>query len=144
MDELIWNGDAVKQDVLENMSAAMGEFALAVETASKRELRMGHGLLLGDLRRSIHTALPDYNWGGDNADGGAERGGNVINAEIEQDRVVIQVGSGLAYGMPINQGWPQGYKKMRGSFIGYHFMNNGLKKATNDLDSILARHQVDE
>jgi hypothetical protein len=142
MDEFEWNGDAVKQEVLENMSKAMGELALEVEVSSERELRKGHGLLFGDLRRSIHSALPGYDWGADDVEGGPDRGGQLIEAEINGDQVSIQVGSGLAYAMPINQGWPEGYKKMHGSFIGYHFMNNGLNKAKGDIDSILARHQV--
>lgn len=144
MDELIWNGDQVMDEVLHNMSKAMGEFALAVEIASERELRRGHGLLLGDLRRSIHSAKPGYDWGADDVEGGPDRGGQLIEAEIDGKRVVIQVGSGLAYSMPINQGWPSGYKGMHGSFIGYHYMNNGLRKAQGDLDTIISKHQVQE
>ena len=76
------------------------------------------------------------------SDNGPERGGQLIDAMQDGDQVTVQVGSGLVYAMAINQGWPSGYKKMKGSFTGYHYINNGLKKAKEKLQTILAKYQV--
>ena len=132
---LNWKGDEVKRQALENAAAAMAEFGLTVEAESKKELRKGHGVLTGTLRRSIHTALPGYDWGGDDVEpspGSPERGGE-LNAP-DTDNVTVQVGSGLVYAMAVHQG--------HHSFQGYHYLTNGLNKAKGKLQSILARHKV--
>jgi len=141
---LNWQGDNVKRQVMENIAKAVGEFGLTVEGEAKRELRKGHGVLTGTLRRSIHTAMPGYDWAGDDdqSGNGPERGGQLIEGAIDDSAITVQVGSGLVYAMAINQGWPEGYKKMHGSFVGYHFMNEGLKKAKPKLPSILAKYKV--
>ncbi len=145
---LDWKGDDVKRQVLENAAAAMAEFGLTVEAESKKELRKGHGVLTGTLRRSIHTALPGYDWGGDDVEpkgktrdssgkfvaGSPERGGQLVIPDT--DNVTVQVGSGLQYAMPVHQG--------HHSFQGYHFITNGLNKAKGKLQSILARHKVQQ
>ena len=144
MASLNWKGDEVKRTAIQNARRAMGEFGLTVEGESKKELRKGHGVITGTLRRSIHTALPGYDWNGDDvqSDNGPERGGQLIDAMQDGDQVTVQVGSGLVYAMAINQGWTSGYKKMKGSFTGYHYINNGLKKAKEKLQTILAKYQV--
>lgn len=132
---LNWQGDEAKRQVLENVAAAMAEFGLTVEGESKKELRKGHGVLTGTLRRSIHTALPGYDWGGDDVEpsnGSPERGGEM--AIPESDNVTVQVGSGLSYAMAVHQG--------HHSFQGYHYLTNGLNKAKGKLAGILARHKV--
>jgi len=141
---LDWKGDEVKRQVMENMAKAVGEFGLTVEAEAKKELRKGHGVLTGTLRRSIHTAMPGYDWSGDDdkSENGPERGGQLIEGVITNDAITVQVGSGLVYALAINQGWPEGYKKMHGSFVGYHFMENGLTKAKPKLPMILKKYKV--
>lgn len=137
-----WNGDQVAELTRENAAKALAEFGLTVEGEAKRELRKGHGVLTGTLRRSIHTALPGYGWSGDDVKdgGGPERGGQ--SSVPPENNLKIEVGSGMAYAMAIHQGWPAGYKKMRGSFAGYHFLTNGLKKAKTRLPSIIEKYKV--
>lgn len=132
---LNWKGDEVKRQTLENVAAAMAEFGLTVEGESKKELRKGHGVLTGTLRRSIHTALLGYDWGGDDVEpspGSPERGGELNTPET--DNVTVQVGSGLVYAMAVHQG--------HHSFQGYHYLTNGLNKARGQLQNILAKHKV--
>lgn len=140
---LDWRGDEVKRQVMENVAKAFGEYALTVEGESKKELRRGHGVLYGVLRRSIHAALPSYDWSSDDSsDGGPERGGSLVEAEISENSIAISVGSGLVYAMAIHQGWPLGYKGLRGQFEGYHYITNGDKKARPKLPSILEKYKV--
>ena len=134
--ELDWRGDEVKNMTFENVAKVMSEFALTVEGESKKELRKGHGVLTGTLRRSIHTALPGYDWGGDDVkpDAGApERGGGDAIPEAG-GMMTVEVGSGLVYAMAVHQG--------HDNFSGYHYLTNGLNKAKGKLQAILARHQV--
>jgi hypothetical protein len=133
---LDWKGEEVARIAKENAAAIISEFALTVEGESKKELRRGHGVETGTLRRSIHTALPGYDWGGDDVEpsaGAAERGGDAVMPEAS-DQITVQVGSGLGYAMPVHQG--------HHNFAGYHYLTNGLKKAQGKLPSIIARHQV--
>lgn len=134
---LDWRGDDAKRQVMENVSKAFGEFGLEVEGESKRELRRGHGVESGTLRRSIHAAEAGYDWGGDDVEPGAgspERGGSEVKPDVSSDQLTIEVGSGLKYAMPVHQG--------HHSFAGYHYLTNGLKKAQAKLDSILAKYKV--
>lgn len=134
---LNWKGDEAKRQVLENVAAAMAEFGLTVEAESKKELRKGHGVVTGTLRRSIHTALPGYDWGADDvkpSQGSPERGGE--SSVPDTDNVTVQVGSGLVYAMAVHQG--------HNSFAGYHYLSNGLAKAKTKLTGILARHKVQQ
>jgi hypothetical protein len=75
--KLNWNGKEVLKAVESNVAKALGEFALEVEAAAKKELKkspsekvngkkrylkgQGMGVRTGTLRRSIHTAQPGYN-----------------------------------------------------------------------------------
>jgi hypothetical protein len=52
---LNWKGDEVLRIAKENGAAIISEFGLTVEGESKKELRRGHGVLYGTLRRSIHA-----------------------------------------------------------------------------------------
>lgn len=134
---LDWRGDEVKRTVMQNMAKALGEFGLTVEGEAKRELRRGHGVETGTLRRSIHTAMPGYDWGSDDvtpAPGTPERGGSQTNAAENNDQLTVEVGSGLKYAMAVHQG--------HHNFQGYHFLANGLKKAQGKLQSILAKYKV--
>lgn len=139
---LNWRGDEVKRLVMENTAKAFGEYALLVEGESKKQLRRGHGVLTGTLRRSIHAALPSYDWKSDDSENGPERGGSIVVPEIDENHITVSVGSGLVYAMAIHQGWQPGYKKMKGQFEGYHFITNGEKKAKPQLKSILAKYKV--
>ena len=136
MAELIWKGDEVLKTTQENAAKIISEFALTVEGEAKKELRKGHGVETGTLRRSIHTALPGYDWGGDDVEpsaGAIERGGEAAMPEMA-DQLTVEVGSGLVYAMAVHQG--------HHNFTGYHYLTNGLKKAQGKLPSIIARHQV--
>lgn len=136
--ELNWKGDEVLRITKENGAKIISEFALTVEGEGKKELKKGHGVLTGTLRRSIHTALSGYDWGGDDVPPDAaapERGGDAVIPEAA-DQMTVEVGSGLVYAMSVHQG--------HHNFSGYHYLTNGLKKAQAKLDSIIARHQVKE
>ena len=134
---LNWLGDEVKRTMQEKGAKIIAEFALTVEGESKRELRKGHGVITGTLRRSIHTALPGYDWGGDDVEpsaGAPERGGQNVEAQSSGGRITVEVGSGLVDAMPVHQG--------HGSFAGYHYLTNGLNKAKAKLESIIAKYKV--
>jgi len=136
--ELNWKGDEVLRTTKENAAKIIAEFALTVEGESKKELRKGHGVLTGTLRRSIHTALPGYDWGGDDVEpsaGAPERGGGeALPDASSSDQLTVEVGSGLDYAMAVHQG--------HHNFSGYHYLTIGLKKAKEKMQSIIARHQV--
>lgn len=141
---LDWRGDEVKRAVMENVAKAWGEFALEVEGEAKRVLKRKNketggkqGVATGTLRRSIHTAEPGYDWGGDDVEpspSSPERGGNQVTPEADGVTLSLSVGSGLKYAMPVHQG--------HHSFQGYHYLTNGLKKAKAKLDAILRRHRL--
>lgn len=134
---LDWKGDELKRTIQENGAKIVAEFALTVEGEAKKELRKGHGVLTGTLRRSIHTALPGYDWGGDNVEPSAsspERGNAQVAPDANNQQVTIEVGSGLVYAMSVHQG--------HHSFAGYHYLTNGLNKAKVKLASIIARYKV--
>lgn len=134
---LDWRGDDAKRLVMDNVSKAWGEFSLEVEGESKRELRREHGVESGTLRRSIHAAEAGYDWGSDDVEPGPgtpERGGTEVKPEASSDQLTVEVGSGLAYALPVHQG--------HHNFQGYHYLTNGLKKAQAKLDSILAKYKV--
>ncbi len=132
-----WRGDQIVTAVKQNVANGLGRFALRVEGHSKKELRRGHGVRYGTLRRSIHVAEPGYNWGADDVKPGPqtpELGGQSFTAVINGHKVTIQVGSGIRYALPVHQG--------HHSFAGYHFLTNGLEKAKPDLDKDLAAYRL--
>lgn len=137
MSSLDWRGDEVKRQVMMNASKAIGEFAFEVEGEAKRELRRGHGVESGTLRRSIHTATVGYDWAGDDVEpsaGTPERGGSQVDAEESSGRLTVQVGSGMVYALAVHQG--------HHSFQGYHYLTNGLQKAKAKLDGILSKYRL--
>jgi hypothetical protein len=127
-----WRGKAITEEVARNVAKALGEFGLRAEGHSKRELRKGHGVITGTLRRSIHTAQPGYNWAGDTGVG--EQGGKLVEALLNGGRLTLQLGSGLGYALPVHQG--------HHSFTGYHYLTNGLDKAKPELPAVLKRHKL--
>ena len=132
-----WKGPQVAEAVQKNVAAALGEFGLRVEGHAKRELQKGHGVLTGTLRRSIHTAEPDYNWAGDDVEpsaGAPERGGVLARAVRTAVGLVVQVGSGLRYALAVHQG--------HGSFKGYKYLRIGLNKAKKEMPEVLKRHKL--
>ena len=128
-----WRGKEVSRAVAQNIAKALGEFALRAEGHAKKELRKGHGVLTGTLRRSIHTAQPGFNWASDEA-GSGERGGQMTEALVQGTRVTIQLGSGLSYALAVHQGHHH--------FEGYHYLTNGLDKAKPELPAVLKRHEL--
>ncbi len=152
---LIWRGDEVVQQKREQTAKALAEIGLRVEGEAKKELYKGHGVLTGTLRRSIHTATPGYNWGGDNASLLAakqeragyhpemglegikkavipELGGQLAMPFFDRDSFVIQVGSGLEYAIFVHQG--------HHTFEGYHFITNGLARVRPLVPGIVRKH----
>lgn len=114
--KLIWNGDEVKDKVLEEtVRPALIEFGLKAETASKRKLKVsmhddegnwikwgGRGKQYGTLQRSIHIASPDYDWGGD-VGSDDERGGVEAEPKRDGDKMTIQLGSGIEYAIYVHE-----------------------------------------
>lgn len=127
-----WRGKEVTDAVKKNVAEALGEFGLRAEGYSKRELRKGHGVITGTLRRSIHTAQPGYNWGSDT--GASEAGGRAVDGVAQGDRITLELGSGLKYAMAVHQG--------HHSFNGYHFLVIGLNKAKPELAKVLKKYQL--
>lgn len=136
--DLNWRGDEVVKLTEEQAMAIMGEFGLTAEGESKKDLKKGRGVKSGTLRRSIHAESPQYNYAGDNVEpssGSPERGGKLVKAVRDgSHRFVVALGSGLVYAMKIHQGW--------GSFLGYHYITNGVDKTKAKLGAIIGRHQV--
>jgi hypothetical protein len=134
---LNWKGDEVKRQVIENSAKAMSEFGLRVEAESKKQLKRGHGVMTGTLRRSIHSAQPGYDWAGDDVEpskGTSELGGQQVSLEPDGDQVTVEVGSGLVYAMAVHQGHDY--------WTGYHYLTIGLAFAKDKLDSILRKYKV--
>ena len=122
-----WNAKGVLEEVARRAEAMLVRFALAAETGAKAELYPGHGVQTGTLRRSIHVSAPGYPWGGDDAppgEGTPERGGRSVKPERRGKTLVVQLGSGLRYALPVEKG--------HHSFGGYHYLERGLQKATRD------------
>lgn len=136
--EMNWKGDQVVEEVEDKAILILADFGLAVEGKAKQELKPGHGVKTGTLRRSIHTANPEYNWAGDNivpSKSAPNLGGKLVTAVRKGKQLVVAVGSGLIYAMTVHQGY--------GSFDGYHYLTNGLEKArSQQLNSIIQRHKV--
>jgi hypothetical protein len=137
---LNWKGDVVvkiAEAALTEIVADLGEIA---EAESKRELNPGHGLLSGDLRRSIHVAEPGHVYAGE--DGKSERGGKRVLPVRAGARFALSLGSGLKYAMAIHQGWPLGYPGLRGQFAGYHYLSKGVDRARPQLKVVVQRHRL--
>jgi hypothetical protein len=135
--KLTWKGDQVVEKVLSQQEKAMGEVGLRVESEAKQELRPGHGVETGTLRRSLHTAKPGYSWQGDDvapSAGSPERGGKLVEAARKAKRLVVQVGSGLHYAIWVHQGH-QG-------FSGYHYLTNAVEKVRGKVGSIVEKYKV--
>lgn len=115
-------------------SDALIEFGLRLETEAKKELRTGHGVVTGTLRRSIHTSGPSYNWEADNVapgEGTPDRGGGRITPEREGNTLAIETGSGMEYAMAVHQG--------HGTFEGYHFLTLAFERIKDLFPGILER-----
>lgn len=141
--QLDWRGEEVLHIAKENGAEIISEFSMEVVGESMRVLRRKkkdtgdkQGVASGTLRRSIHAALPGYDWGGDDVEPGPgtpDRSGQVAMPEAN-DQITVEVGSGMKYAMPVHQG--------HHSFAGYHYLTIGLTKAKAKLAAIIARHQV--
>lgn len=130
-----WRGKQVVGIMDEAAENALQEFGLKVESGAKRLLRPGHGVVTGTLRRSIHTADPDYVWQSDNvgpSGSSPERGGQSPKIKKKGSKLQIVNGSGLVYAMPVHQG--------HGSFEGYHFLLLPYEELKDDFPDIYAKH----
>jgi hypothetical protein len=132
---LNWKGDEVRLNAIKGVSGAMTEFGLRCETAAKRRLQPGHGVITGTLRRSVHTATPGYNWRADNVKplkSAPERGGQEAFPALKNGNLTLELGSGLEYAMAVHQG--------HGSFEGYHYMTEAVVEQKPKLPAILEKH----
>lgn len=123
---LRWQPEKVVEAKLEKLAKAYGKFGLVVEAESKKELRKGHGVLTGTLRRSIHTANPGYEWRRDNVKPSGESpelGGQETQATVVKRRLTLSVGSGLVYALRVHRL--------------YKYISLGLKRAKPQLHKIL-------
>ena len=135
---LKWNGKAVEDQSIRRLSNALADIGLDIEGEAKQELYKGHGVLTGTLRRSVHSAEPDYNWPGDNVtpgEGTSELGGQLATPEQKGRRLVIAVGSGLVYALAVHQG--------HHSFGGYHYLTNAVEKVRPRVKQHVERHKND-
>lgn len=126
--KLDWTGDQAVDEVVAKLTKGFGRFALRVESNSKQELQPEHGVETGTLRRSIHTASPEYSWVSDDVKpnrSSPELGGRLIKAIKAAKGIVIAVGSGLVYAMAAHQG--------HHDFKGYHYITKGLAKSRSFL-----------
>lgn len=124
---LRWKGDAVFKDTQDAAEAALQTFDLRLEGDSKKELRKGHGVLTGTLRRSIHAANPSYLWASDDveaSDDTPERGGNKPKIEKRGLTLWGSVGSGLVYALAVHQGFK--------SFGGYHYITKPFESLKSE------------
>ena len=135
---LNWKGKQVEDQATRRLSNALVDIGLDIEGEAKKELHKGHGVLTGTLRRSIHSAEVDYNWQGDDvapSEGSPERGGQPAMPKLEARRLMITVGSGLGYALPVHQG--------HHSFGGYHYITNAVEKVRPRAGQHIARHKND-
>lgn len=126
--KLEWKGDKLLAAITEDLKVGMGFVGLKVQSEAQKQLYKGHGVVTGTLRRSIHTAPPNFNWSGDQ---GGESGA-VVLGELVGGRVVVSVGSGLEYAMAVHQGHHR--------FTGYHYLVNGLDIAAPSALLIIKEH----
>lgn len=127
-----WQPGVAVDDKLAKLAVAYGRFGLRVEACAKKVLQKGHGVLTGTLRRSIHTAGPDYTFASDDvrpSESTPERGGTFVEAGVANRKLSLLVGSGLQYALKIHNGF--------GGFPGYHYLTLGLKKAKPELPKFL-------
>lgn len=99
-----WNGDEIFEEVVVGTVRGLAEYGLLHEREAKAQLAPGKGVLSGRVKRSVHSAPPSYNWKSDWAVPGRsmpELGGKLAAPDIEGDRVVIAVGTGIAYGVRV-------------------------------------------
>jgi hypothetical protein len=136
--KVTWFDNQVVELTEQKLGEILTEFGLVAEGESKKELRKGHGVLTGTLRRSVHAAGPDYPFQQDaiaSDESSPERGGKeVYPIKTDDGRLTISIGSGMPYALKIHQGW--------GSFGGYHYIRNGTDRARGNLPAIIGRHMV--
>lgn len=126
---LKWKGDEVQKQVIAAIVDGVTEFGLTHETEAKRELTPGHGVLSGTLRRSIHAASPDYNFGGDDlppTPNSPERSGAGLDVQQRGIRVAVTVGSGMVYARYIENL--------------YSYMVNSHQRIIGKLPEIIRKH----
>lgn len=126
---LVWKGDDVQKQVVAAIIDGVTEFGLTHETEAKRELTPGHGVLTGTLRRSIHAANADYNYGSDDVaptPSSPERSQQGLDVKAQGIRVAVTVGSGMRYARRIEE--------MYGYITGSH------RRVIGKLPAIIKKH----
>jgi len=97
---LDWRGSALLAVIKPAVIAAVTEFGLRHETASKSSPQPNRGIVTATYQRSIHAASPDYDFASDNvtpARDTPERAGTGGGAVLEGSKVQVRVGSGMEY-----------------------------------------------
>lgn len=113
---LYWN-QLLNRQLEQRLSQGLKAFNAELVKGAKTKLYPGHGYLTGTLKRSIHAADPDYDWGRDNVEPSGstpERGSHPYEPVKDGTLLMSAVGSGMRYALPVHQGW--------GSFEGYHYI----------------------
>lgn len=101
---LSWKGKEVGDALVPKIAAGLGDVALEIEGNAKKELKAGHGLITGTLRRSIHAAEPGYPFHTENVKPGPltpERGGMSVSGIKVGNAISVLVGSGMIYARKI-------------------------------------------
>lgn len=104
--KLNWQGATTREQVVAAVIGGLTEFGLTHEREAKSELIKGRGVVTGTLRRSIHSAPPEYDYTGDNvppSPNAPERGGGAGELRENAGKVTVIVGSGMNYAETIEK-----------------------------------------
>lgn len=101
-----WNGGGTREELERRLKLAMRDLGLEIEARAKGILQPGRGVLTGTLRRSVHAAGADYDFGRDDTEAGPrtpERGNRQFDPTIQDGRIIIAVGSGMKYAAAVEK-----------------------------------------
>lgn len=120
---LDWRGDNVQREAVNVLVGATLELAGRWETAAKKSVRPGRGVITGTYRRSLHYANPGYDFASDNvkpAPGSPERSGQGGGPEVRGDLISLLLGSGLNYARKLEGFYSPvvgAFDQVRGQFL---------------------------
>lgn len=121
--------DALRADIIAAASDGLTEMSLNHERLAKSRLVKGRGVVTGTLRRSIHAADVDYNFGSDDVQpspGAPERGGRVFALAERNGKLIVTTGSGMKYARKIDDR--------------YGYLSGTHKQAAAELPSLIEKH----
>ncbi len=129
-----WNENLPKE-VGEVLSDALVEITMLGERKAKEQLYPGHGVDTGTLKRSIHSASPDYSWPSDDvkpAPGTPERGGKKFTPKVIGKLLMGAFGSGLSYAIYPHQG--------HHTVSGYFYIRKTVPTMRSEAPKIVKKH----